>query len=612
MKKKQLLKEIMGVPKALTPWIKSFTEIIIETVKDVIYTQDWDESGKVIYKNEDGEDIEGAAFRKLDILIDGKEVLERVSKLNGFSDVKEFVESDMFKSLPIWRPDIIINLVGSPPDMLKKDNEVGEVQARVGQDINVKLTNLGKQKVMPSVHFIFDIVFSHEGVGEKEKSLLSKVISHELLHVYQAFKQLESGNKSHFGKETLLNVLHGHPITANTGLPYWDYFLNLVYLHLSFEINARVNELYNELKDEDINTVDDFLLELKKTNIWGQMSELENFDAEEYIENFKYPKMKTPEDLEDGENPLELLHNLAIGMDLAKKGVDVRSKNRALKSLIDLWDKTLQIGVKELGKMGVDIPMDKVPKKAKEDPYVFFKFFEDRFHKKSEKWKRKLYRIASLILDKNNPLNENIINEERVVNFNQDNNNFVVVAGGPGVGKSFITNNLINLNNVKYFNVDIVRELTAKKLWGDDWAKNMSTPDGYQKVLDLTHTTSDPRNLTIKFLKNFLQVNRKEGVNVIYDAGGGQREVMEEIWGIAKDNGFNTTLVYVRTPLDVAQERNIERPRSLPSEMVANYHKKVKDNIRYLIEKFDNVWFVDNKDIVDISDRPTENIEQIK
>ena len=157
MKKKQLLKEIMGVPKALTPWIKSFTEIIIETVKDVIYTQDWDESGKVIYKNEDGEDIEGAAFRKLDILIDGKEVLERVSKLNGFSDVKEFVESDMFKSLPIWRPDIIINLVGSPPDMLKKDNEVGEVQARVGQDINVKLTNLGKQKVMPSVHFIFDI-----------------------------------------------------------------------------------------------------------------------------------------------------------------------------------------------------------------------------------------------------------------------------------------------------------------------------------------------------------------------------------------------------------------------------------------------------------------------
>jgi len=27
---------------------------------------------------------------------------------------------------------------------------------------------------------------------------------------------------------------------------------------------------------------------------------------------------------------------------------------------------------------------------------------------------------------------------------------------------------------------------------------------------------------------------------------------------------------------------------------------------------FDNVWFVDNKDLIDISNRPTENIEKVK
>ena len=49
-----------------------------------------------------------------------------------------------------------------------------------------------------------------------------------------------------------------------------------------------------------------------------------------------------------------------------------------------------------------------------------------------------------------------LLNEEKVVNFNNPVNNFVVIAGGPGAGKSFITNNLINLDNVKHFNVDQV------------------------------------------------------------------------------------------------------------------------------------------------------------
>ena len=100
-------------------------------------------------------------------------------------------------------------------------------------------------------------------------------------------------------------------------------------------------------------------------------------------------------------------------------------------------------------------------------------------------------------------IRKEVLNEERMVNFNQTNNNFVVIAGGPGAGKSFITKNLINLNNVKEFNVDQVRIMTAKKLWGDKWSEMISTPEGYQKILDMTYTTSDPRNLTVKYLKNF-------------------------------------------------------------------------------------------------------------
>ena len=209
-------------------------------------------------------------------------------------------------------------------------------------------------------------------------------------------------------------------------------------------------------------------------------------------------------------------------------------------------------------------------------------------------------------------LQEELIKEERVVNFNSPSNNFVVIAGGPGAGKSFITKNLINLDNVKEFNVDQVRVMTAKKLWGDDWQEMISTPEGYQQILDMTFTTSDPRNLTVKFLKQFLQQERNHLVNLVYDAGGGQEQVMKDVHRLAKDNGFNTTLVYVRTPLELAQIRNDERPRSLPDDMVAQYHQKVKDNMRNMIPVFDNVWTVDNKELIDLSDRPSENIEKIK
>lgn len=608
MKKKYLLNEIMGVPKALYPWIKSFTKIVMDKVNDVVDNSLWDEEGIVVYEV-DGEEVSDTAYRTNEIEISGKKVQEELIKINGFSNEKEFVNSDMFSGLPIWRPDIYLNIAGVPEHVLKHSpkahEDAGELEARVGSPANVKLKKLGDHTILSEIHFIFEIVINKDGLdGAKEEKMISKVVSHELLHVYQMVKQLESGISSHFGPETILNVLPQHPDTSQTGLGYWDYFLNLVYLHLSFEINARVNELYYLLKDT-VKTKEEFLKKLKNSEMWRQVDSLEKFDAKEYIKKFKYPKVNF-------ESPLEMLSTLQTSVELAKRGVDIGSKDKVLTSLIKLWDKTIQVGVQELDKMGVNIPMEKVPKKAKENPYEFFKFFEKRFHKKAKTWKRKLYRLASLLLSEKDPLSEGIIKEERVVNFDSPKNNFVVIAGGPGVGKSFITNNLINLNNIKYFNVDQVRVAIAKKLWGDEWEKNISTPDGYQKILDLTHTTSDPRNLTVKFLKNFLQIERKEGINIIYDAGGGQREVMEDVWKLAKDNGYHTTLVYVRTPLEVAQERNIKRPRKLQPDMVSSYHQQVKDNIRYLIDKFDSVWFVDNKDTIDMSDRPTENIEQIK
>ena len=47
--------------------------------------------------------------------------------------------------------------------------------------------------------------------------------------------------------------------------------------------------------------------------------------------------------------------------------------------------------------------------------------------------------------------------ESRVVGFDKPHGNFVIIAGGPGAGKSYVTQNFIDLPDYKQFNVDNYR-----------------------------------------------------------------------------------------------------------------------------------------------------------
>ncbi len=202
--------------------------------------------------------------------------------------------------------------------------------------------------------------------------------------------------------------------------------------------------------------------------------------------------------------------------------------------------------------------------------------------------------------------------ESRVVGFDKPRGNFVIIAGGPGAGKSFVTQNFIDLPDYKQFNVDNYRVALAKKIWGNSWKENISTDEGYKKILDMSYTTSDPRNLTIRFLKNFLEVERNYTPNIVYDAGGGQREVMNDVINLAKDNGYDVTIVHVVTELDKALERNQERDRSLPRDMVIDYHDKVRRVVKDLIPMVDNYWIVDNTHDLPKGERATGSINRIK
>jgi predicted kinase len=217
-----------------------------------------------------------------------------------------------------------------------------------------------------------------------------------------------------------------------------------------------------------------------------------------------------------------------------------------------------------------------------------------------------------MLVEQINRMKNLMLMEAKMVTFNQPNGNFVILAGGPGAGKSYVSQHFIDLDNVKPFNVDNYRIATAKKLWGDNWEEMISTDEGYKTILDLTHTTSDPRNVTIQFLKNFLESERKEPTNIVYDAGGGQEKVMRDIIRLAEENGFVVSIVHVVTELEKALERNLERDRSLPPEMVVDYHDKVKNAVGNLVPMVDNYWVVDNTQDLDRGERPLGRIHQLK
>jgi hypothetical protein len=400
MKKKDLINEIAGVPQALTSWVNILNTVIMDKLDELVSSGWEEEADGELEHPKTGEPTQITVY-KSDKVYDGDDVMDKIVKASGYSNLKEFLQSDTYKDFPIWKPILKLNVLGIPNDMLEYSitQEGYQLNASIETDpANLKITKLGKNVAFPGLTITFDpILPDTEKLSEEIKKTISKklkpVIAHELLHGYQQYMQIKGGGKTHFGPEAILNSLVKNPLVQDEVLKDWNDFLHLVYLHLSFEVNARVTELYYEMKEEGVETKEDFIRVLKNTHIWDEVNRLKKFNAEEYIENFKIPGM-------GGDNLFDMIHSLGDRLMLSSKGIDTEDKESTLKSLIKIWDAVVTMGSKAFElKYGLKIPMSKVPQSAKEDPYKFFQFFEKRFHKKAKDFERKLYKVASILIN---------------------------------------------------------------------------------------------------------------------------------------------------------------------------------------------------------------------
>jgi hypothetical protein len=122
----------------------------------------------------------------------------------------------------------------------------------------------------------------------------------------------------------------------------------------------------------------------------------------------------------------------------------------------------------------------------------------------------------------------------------------------------------------------------------DDLFRQLTDPtdDDYSGMR--THT----KGLSKERLKNY--TNGRLGV-IIDGTGHKFNEVKKERQDLLK-LGYDTFMVYVNTSLEVAQQRNEERPRRLPADTVEHYWKSVQKNMAYFQGLFGNANFmlVDN------------------
>jgi predicted kinase len=92
-----------------------------------------------------------------------------------------------------------------------------------------------------------------------------------------------------------------------------------------------------------------------------------------------------------------------------------------------------------------------------------------------------------------------------------------------------------------------------------------------------------------------------DGTGDDYEKIKSKKEIIEKL-------GYDTYMLFVNTSLDVALERNANRSRSLPDDLVKEIWHSVQNNIG----KFQNLFGIENIIIIDNSLSGIENIKKME
>ena len=174
----------------------------------------------------------------------------------------------------------------------------------------------------------------------------------------------------------------------------------------------------------------------------------------------------------------------------------------------------------------------------------------------------------------------------------------VFMAGGPGSGKSFIAGKTTGGLGLKIINSDdaFERFLTKEGL-------SLKMPESETVPRDIERA----RAKKVTASKKFHAIQGRLGIIIdgtghVYDKVAKQAVMLQQL-------GYETSMVFVNTSLEVALARNEARPRSVNPTIVKKSWKDVQANMGKFQNYFEaaNFFIVDNngfeEDMLDISSR---------
>ena len=142
------------------------------------------------------------------------------------------------------------------------------------------------------------------------------------------------------------------------------------------------------------------------------------------------------------------------------------------------------------------------------------------------------------------------------------------LAGGPGSGKTFVTRSAFAGTGLKLVNSDAAFERGLKKA-----GLSLKMPDSEEYFRNIVRAKAKMTASTQ--LDTYMQGR----LGLVIDATGRDINVINTQKRMLDQMGYDSYMIFVNTSLDVALERNKNRPRSIPEYIVTDSWNGVQRNI---------------------------------
>lgn len=142
---------------------------------------------------------------------------------------------------------------------------------------------------------------------------------------------------------------------------------------------------------------------------------------------------------------------------------------------------------------------------------------------------------------------------------------------------------------------------SGKSTWWETGTANGTIPktairvnmDQIRKELTGTETDQTRNDLVAKVAKSTLTSALSHNIEAIYwDNTSAKRKYRKEIIDISKKAGYAVIGVWFDTELNVAKERNANRERKVPNDILEKMHENIKATPPSLDEGFDQIIVV--------------------